>query len=82
MMPQFKAPEGFSIPEGTKDGETFEATVTLKKQGDSLMVQAVDGYDLAKPMEKEESQEESSESETESEMGFLDAIEAATGEED
>lgn len=74
---EFNIPEGFEVPEGTEDGDTFEAMVTLKKTGNVLCVEAVDGIAVTAEDESEESSEDKAkESKEDSEMGFLDAIEA------
>jgi len=75
--PEFYIPEGFEVPEGIKDGDTFEATVTLKKQGNTLCVEAVDGIEVTAEDETKESPEDKAkEAVGESDMGFLDAVEA------
>jgi hypothetical protein len=49
-----KAPADLEIPEGTKEGDTFEAMTTfVMKPGGMLMVQAIEGSPVEKDMEDE-----------------------------
>jgi hypothetical protein len=42
-MISFPIPEGMVPPEGTKDGSTFDALATVRLDGDTLTIVAVDG---------------------------------------
>jgi|GEM_PF-2833414 len=54
----FVLPEGFTVPEGTKEGGTFEALVSLTLgPGGTARPSAVDGIPIQEP-EKEQPEEE------------------------
>jgi hypothetical protein len=53
------APEGFSLPDGAKEGEEFDAVGTFVLSEGSLTLKAVDGMSLpADPDEEDEEMEE------------------------
>lgn len=58
----FKAPEGFTLPDGTKPGDPFPASVTLKQNDDgTLQVLEVEGMPVA--AEPETPEEDAAETE-------------------
>jgi len=62
-MPRFKLPPGFTLPEGTQEGEEFEVVTTAKVQGDEMEISkvegiAIPGYEEPEEMEEEEVEEE------------------------
>jgi hypothetical protein len=41
-LPKFTPPKDFVAPEGIADGDTFEVSATLKKDGDKLCLVKID----------------------------------------
>jgi len=69
----FMLPEGFTIPDDTKEGDTFEALVTLKLgSGGMAMPTAVDGI----PVSAEAEDEEIPDDEADEAMPFADRVES------
>lgn len=60
----FKIPEAYQVPEGTKDGMTFDETCTFVLSGDRLKLKSINGVSLdgkeegEKAMPEEEQGEE------------------------
>ena len=50
-------PEGYTLPEGTKDGDTFEELVTFKVEGDKLIPQMIAGVEIPYEEPKTESED-------------------------
>jgi hypothetical protein len=86
----FKAPADLEIPEGTKEGDTFEAMATFMMKPDGMLsVEAVEGSPIGGAMEDEEGPEDEMEDEMEEEgapmkkggmaPSFLIAIEKGMG---
>lgn len=69
-MPRFKIPPGFTLPQGTIEGEDFQLMVTANVTGDEIEVKeiegiAIEGYEEPEaPEESEEEEEEMIEGET------------------
>lgn len=55
-MPTFPIPEGFQLPEGKRDGETFDAVGTYKIVNGQMIHSAVEGLPI--PGYEEEAVEE------------------------
>lgn len=78
----FNQPTGFKLPEGTKDGEPFDAMATLKLVNGKLVLHELDGTPVDDENEETETDEETPEEEAsetpeeestedESEEGYL-----------
>jgi len=62
----FKPPEGFQLPEGKKDGDTFSVLAEFKICGDKLCLQSIDENEVENTEEdSSENGEEGMMSETE-----------------
>lgn len=46
-------PDGYQVPEGTEDGQSFDESVTFKLSGDKLTLIAVNGISLTGDKEGE-----------------------------
>lgn len=42
----FAIPDGYQVPEGTENGQSFDESVTFKLSGDKLTLTAVNGISL------------------------------------
>ena len=82
-MASFPTPEGFEIPEGTKEGDTFEAMATLRLDaGGRLTLVNLEGHECGCGM-GEEGEEEDEEEEPEGEprkgKSFVNQVEIKFG---
>lgn len=57
----FNQPAGFKMPEGVKDGESFDAMATLKMENGKLVLSELDGTPVEDEHEGEESETENPE---------------------
>jgi hypothetical protein len=73
---EFDAPEGFEMPEGLAEGDTFDAMATLKlgEEGKLVLV-SLDGVALGGSDEEEEDDEEGEEGKGPPQGGFLASAE-------
>ena len=81
-MASFPTPEDFEIPEGTKEGDTFEAMATLRLDaGGRLTLVSLEGCECEGDMGEGEDDGEDSESEDEATSGksFVNQIELKFG---
>lgn len=53
----FSVPAGFRLPDGVKDGESFDAMATLKMEGGRLVLSELDGSPVADEPEGGEDEE-------------------------
>ncbi len=44
--PEFAAPEGFEVPEGTKEGEAFQSVAQVRVKGGKLCLVSLDGAEF------------------------------------
>lgn len=56
-MPRFKIPPGFTLPEGTQEGEKFQVVVTGQLDGDEMEISEVEGIAIEGYEESEETEE-------------------------
>jgi len=71
---EFKAPEGFVVPEDVEPGKPFEAMATLRQKEDgTLCLEAIDGA----PLSKDGGDYDKDDAPTDTPPpGFLDSVEA------
>lgn len=66
----FQAPKDFDMPEGLKEGDTFDAMATFVVKSDGMLgIESVEGSPIGAGQEDEESSSDQSEDEMENEMG-------------
>ncbi len=69
----FKAPEGFVLPEGKKNGDTFSVLAEFKIYGDKLCLTSIDEMEVSPIGDKEE------EGETETEQAYNKNVDGMMG---
>lgn len=78
-MASFPVPEGFEIPEGTKEGDTFEAMVELRLDaGGRLSLVSLEGCECEEEME-EEGEDEGPEGGKSKGKSFVNQVEIKLG---
>lgn len=60
----FSMPTGFKVPDGVKDGESFDAMATLKVQDGKLVLSELDGAPVSDESEESEDMDTEMDSET------------------
>jgi hypothetical protein len=72
-MPTFPIPDGFQLPEGKKEGETFDFVGTAKVQDGQIVMSAFEGMTIEgyeEPEEEDDEVEEEGEVEETEDMGM------------
>lgn len=77
-MPSFPIPEGFEIPEGLKEGDTFEAMAELQVESDGkVSIVSLEGCECEDEMDGED--DESEDEYGKGKGGFVNQIELKFG---
>jgi hypothetical protein len=79
-MTSFPTPEGFEIPEGTKEGDTFEAMAELRLDaGNRLTLISLEGCECEMGEEGEEGEDAGPEGEKGKGKSFVNQVEIKIG---
>jgi len=76
MKAEFPIPQGFTLPDGVKEGETFEFMAGGYIKGDMLVVSSVEGNPVGEQKEEAPMDEMASNENPQAQEGdFVDSIE-------